>query len=62
MISFEVETEALSITFSRNLVFQVVENFHPCSSHLRMLGRGLLLRTTVRLVSFLWLVNALRNF
>ena len=36
-------------------VFQMVERFHQWSLYLRMLGKGLQLKTTTLLVFFLWL-------
>ena len=44
----------------RSLVFQIVGRFHLCSLYLRMLGKGLLLKTTSLLVFFLWLVKSLK--
>ena len=38
----------------RRLVFQIIERFHRWSLYLRMLGKGLQLKTTTLLV-FLWL-------
>ena len=35
--------------------------FHRSSLYLRMLGKGLQIKTTVLLVSFLWLVKSLKN-
>ena len=45
----------------RSLVFQIVGRFHQRSLYLRMLGKGLLLKTTVLLIFFLWLVKSLKN-
>ena len=45
----------------RSLVFQIVGRFHQCSLYLRMLGKGLQLKTTTLLVFFLWLVKSLKN-
>ena len=45
----------------RSLVFQIVGRFHLCSLYLRMLGIGLLLKTTALLVFILWLVKSLKN-
>ena len=45
----------------RSLVFQTVGKFHLWSLYLRMLGKGLLLKTNTMLVFFLWLVRYLRN-
>ena len=49
-------TSALS-----SLVFQIVGRFHLWSLYLRMLGKGLLLKTTALLVFFLWLVKSLKS-
>ena len=35
--------------------------FHQWSLHLKMLGRGLQLKTTTLLVFFLWIVKSLKN-
>ena len=45
--------------FSECLVFQIVGRFHQWSLYLRMLGKGLELKTTTQLVFFLWLVLGL---
>ena len=42
----------------RSLVFQIVGRFHQSSLYLKMLGKGLLLKTAIFL---LWLVNSLKN-
>ena len=41
----------------RSLVFQIVRRFHCWSLYLRMLEKGVQLKTTALLVFFLWLVN-----
>ena len=46
---------------SESLVFQIVGKSHQWSLYLRMLRKGLLLKTTVMLVLFLWLVKSLKN-
>ena len=51
----------LSTSVLRSLVFQIVGRFRLWSLYLRMLGNGLLLKTTALLVFFLWLVKSLRN-
>ena len=50
-----------SISVLRSLLFQIVVRFHLWSLYLRMLGKGLLLKTTALLVFFLWLVKSLKN-
>ena len=45
----------------RSLVFQIVGRLHLRSLYLRMLGKGLLLKSTTLLVFFLWLVKSLRS-
>ena len=45
----------------RSLVFQIVGRFHQWSMYLRMLGKGLQLKTNALLVFFLWLVKSLKN-
>ena len=45
----------------RSLVFQIVGRFRLLSLYLRMLGNGLLLKTTALLDFFLWLVKSLKN-
>ena len=50
-----------SISVLRSLVFQIVGRFHQWSLYLRMLGKGLQLKTTALLVFFLWLVKSLKN-
>ena len=45
----------------RSLVFQIVGRFHQWSLYLRMLGKGLPLKTMALLVFFLWLVKSLKN-
>ena len=42
----------------KDLVFQIVGKFHWWSLYLRMLGKGLQLKTTALLVFFLWLVKS----
>ena len=51
----------LAELFSKCLVFQIVGRFHQWSQYLRMLGKGLQLKTTALLVFFLWLVKSLKN-
>ena len=41
--------------------FQIVEKFHQWSLYLRMLGKGLQLKTATLSVFFLWLVKSLKN-
>ena len=41
--------------------FQIVGRFHLWTLYLRMLGKGLLLKTTGLLVFFLWLVKSLKS-
>ena len=41
--------------------FQIVGRSHWWSLYLKMLGKGLLLKTTAQSVFFLWLVNFLKN-
>ena len=41
--------------------FQIVATYHWWSLYLRMLGKGLQLKTTALLVFFLWLVRSLKN-
>ena len=50
-----------SISVLRSLVFQIVGRFCLWSLYLRMLGKGLLLKTTALLVFFLCLVKSLKN-
>ena len=50
-----------SLHVLRSLVFQIVERFHQWFLYLRMLGKGLQLKTTALLVFFLWLVKSLKN-
>ena len=49
-----------SISVWRSLVFQIIGRSHWWSLYLRMLGKGLLLKTTALLVFFLWLVKSLK--
>ena len=42
-------------------LLQIVERFHRWPQYLRMLGKGLQLKTTALLVFFLWLVKSLKN-
>ena len=46
---------------SESLVFQSVGKSHQWFLYLRMLRKGLLLKTTVILALFLWLVKSLKN-
>ena len=50
-----------SASVLRSLVFQIVGRFHLWFLYLRMLGKGLLLKTTALLVFFLWLVKSLKS-
>ena len=45
----------------KNLVFLMVGRFHCWSLYLRMLGKGLQLKTTTLLVFSQWLVKSLKN-
>ena len=45
----------------KSLIFQIVGRFHLWSLYLRMLEKGLLLKTTALLVFFLWLVKSLKS-
>ena len=54
-----VLAELLSVL--RSLVFQIVGRFHQWSLYLRMLGKGLQLKTNSLLVFFLCLVKSLEN-
>ena len=51
----------LAELFNKCLVFQIDERFHLWSLYLKMLGKGLLLKTMAQLVFFLWLVKSLKN-
>ena len=51
----------LAELFNKCLVFQIVERFYQWSLYLRMLGKGVLLKTTAVLVFFPWLVKVLKN-
>ena len=51
----------LAELFNKSLVFQIVGRFHQWSLYLRMLGKGLLLKTTALLVFSLWLVKSLKS-
>ena len=63
--NFEPELSYILVNSSRSvlrsLVFQIVGRFHLWSLYLRMLGKGLLLKTTALLVFFLWLVKSLKG-
>ena len=48
-------------TVCKSLVFQIVGRSHRWFLYLRMLGKGLLLKTIGQLVFFLWLVKSLKN-
>ena len=50
-----------STSVLRSLVFQTVGRFPLWSLYIRMLGKGLLLKTTALLVFSLWLVKSLKN-
>ena len=41
---------------------EVLGRFHWCSLYLKVLGKGLVIKTTTLLVFFLWLVKFLKNF
>ena len=45
----------------KDYFFQIIEKFHRWSLYLRMLGKGLLQKTTALLAFFLWLVKSLKN-
>ena len=45
----------------KSLFFQILGNVHQWSLYLRMLDKGLQLKTTPLLVFFLWLVKSLKN-
>ena len=45
----------------KSLVLQIVRRFYRWSMYLRMLGKGLQLKTATLLVFFLWLVKSLKN-
>ena len=47
---------------SESLVFQIVGSSHWWSLYLRMLGQGLLVKTTTLLVFFLWLIKSLKTY
>ena len=47
--------------FNMCRLLQIAGRSHWWSLHLRMLGKGLQLKTTALLVFFLWLVNPLKN-
>ena len=51
----------LAELFNKCLLFQIVGRFHWWSLYLRMLGKGLQLKTTTLLVFFLWLLKSLKN-
>ena len=53
--------ELFNISVLRSLVFQIVGRFLLWSLYLRMLGKGLQLKTITLLVFFLWLVKSLKN-
>ena len=46
---------------SESLTFQIVAGPHWWSRYLKMLGKGILLKTTTQLVFFPWLVKSLKN-
>ena len=50
-----------SICVWKSLVFQIVGRSHWCSPYLRMLEKGILLKTSVLLLLFLFLVKSLKN-
>ena len=45
----------------RSLVFEIDGRFNQWSLYLRMLGKGLQLKTTALLVFFVWLVKSCKN-
>ena len=45
----------------KQFFFQIAGRSHWWSVYLRMLRRGLLLKTTTQVVFFLWLVKSLKN-
>ena len=45
----------------RSLVFQIVGRFHQWSLYLRMLGKGIHLKTNALLVFFLWLMKSFED-
>ena len=51
-----------SISVLRRIVFQIVGRFYQWLLYLRMLGKGLQLKTTTLLVFFLWLLKSLKIF
>ena len=51
----------LSISVLRSLVFQILGRVHQWSLYLRMLGKGLQLKTTALLIFSLWLVKYLKK-
>ena len=51
----------LAELFNKSLVFQIGGRFYQWSLYLRMLGKGLQLKTTTLSVFFLWLVKSLKN-
>ena len=53
--------ELFNKCLKESLVFQIVGWFHQWLQYLRMLGKGLQLKTTALLVFFLWLVKSLKN-
>ena len=57
----EPELSYIFAELLRSLAFQIVESFLQWSLYLRMLGKGLQLKTTALSVFFLWLVKSLRN-
>ena len=50
-----------SLNCLKDLVFQIVGRFHWWSLYLRILGKGLQLKTNTLLVFFLWLVKSLKT-
>ena len=45
----------------RSVVFQIFGRFHQWCLYLRMVGKGLQLKTTILSVIFPWLVKSLKN-
>ena len=52
---------AVTLQYVPESCFQIVGRSYRWSLYLRMLGRGLQLKTTALLVFFLWLVKSLKN-
>ena len=50
-----------SISVLGSLVFQIFGRFHQWSLYLRMLGKGLQLKTIALIVFFLWLLKSMKS-